>query len=100
MTKVPPNLPPTFLVCAGTGDAGHAKATVEFYNALFEVVKSMKPKPLNIEMHIYGTGSHGGSIGPRKGIPFGTWPQRLIDWAVDLNLFPAPKPAPTTTAKP
>jgi acetyl esterase/lipase len=91
MSKVPSNLPPTFLVCAGTGDVFHAKQTVEFYNALFEVGRTMKPKPLNIVMHIYGNGSHGGSIGARKGIPFGTWPQRLVDWAVDLKLFPAPK---------
>ena len=42
-------------------------------------------------MHIYGTGGHGGSITPRKGIPFGTWPQRFLDWAIDLQLMPAPK---------
>src|SRR4051812_35980217 len=35
MTKVPADVPPTFLVCAGTGDVFHAKQTVEFYNALF-----------------------------------------------------------------
>jgi endo-1,4-beta-xylanase len=90
MTHVPKDVPPTFLVCAGTGDVFHAKQTVEFYNALFEVGRTTKP-PLNIEMHIYGTGGHGGSIGPRKGIPFGTWPQRFVDWAVDLKLMPAPK---------
>ena len=96
MTQVPKNLPPTFLVCAGTGDVFHAKQTVEFYNALFEVGKSMKPKPLNIEMHIYGTGGHGGSISPRKGIPFGTWHQRLVEWAVDLQLMPVVKPREPT----
>ena len=72
----------------------HAKQTVEFYNALFEVGRTMKPKPLNIEMHIYGTGGHGGAISPRKGTPFGTWHQRLVDWAVDLNLMPAQKELP------
>ncbi len=91
LSKIPPNPPPTFLVCAGTGDVFHAKQTVEFYNALFEIGKSMKPKPLNIEMHIYGAGQHAGAISPRKGIPFGTWHQRLLDWAVDLQLMPAPK---------
>lgn len=90
LSKFPPNPPPAFLVCAGTGDPFHAKQTVEFYNALFEVGKSMKPK-LNIEMHIYGAGQHGGAISARKGIPFGTWHQRLLDWAVDLQLMPAPK---------
>jgi acetyl esterase/lipase len=91
MTHVPKDVPPTFLVCAGTGDVFHAKQTVEFYNALFEAGRTMKPKPLNIEMHIYGTGGHGGSISPRKGTPFGTWQQRFIEWSVDLNLMPAPK---------
>ena len=91
MTKVPENPPPTFLVCAGTGDVFHAKQTVEFYNALFEVGRKMKPKPLNIEMHIYGTGGHGGSIGPRKGIPFGTWQYRFVDWATDLGVLPGKK---------
>jgi acetyl esterase/lipase len=91
MSKVPRDLPPTFLVCAGTGDVFHAKQTVEFYNALFEVGRIQKPKPLNIEMHIYGTGGHGGSISPRQGIPFGAWHHRFIEWAVDLNFMPAPK---------
>jgi acetyl esterase/lipase len=91
MTNVPKDVPPTFLVCAGTGDVFHAKQTVEFYNAIFEVGRTVKPKPLNIEMHIYGTGGHGGSITPRKGIPFGTWPARFVEWAIDLNLMPAPK---------
>jgi endo-1,4-beta-xylanase len=91
MSKVPQNPPPTFLVCAGTGDVFHAKQTVEFYNALFEVGRTMKPKPLNIEMHIYGEGKHGGAISARKGIPFGTWHFRFVEWAVDLKLLPAPK---------
>lgn len=90
-SKIPRNVPPTFLVCAGTGDVFHAKQTVEFYNALFELGRNMKPKPLNIELHIYGAGSHAGAISSRKGIPFGTWHYRFIDWAVDLKLMPAPK---------
>ena len=89
MSHVPADVPPTFLVCAGTGDVFHAKQTVEFYNALFEVGRTMKPKPLNIEMHIYGSGGHGGAISPRKGIPFGTWQQRFFEWAIDLHLMPA-----------
>jgi endo-1,4-beta-xylanase len=88
MSHVPAELPPTFLVCAGTGDVFHARQTVEFYNALFDVGRAMKPKPLNIEMHIYGTGGHGGAISGRKGIPFGTWQLRLVDWMADLKLLP------------
>src|SRR2546423_2070886 len=88
LTHVPKDVPPTFLVCAGSGDASHARQTVEFFNALFEPGRAQKPKPQNIEMHIYGTGAHGGSISPRKGIPFGSWPQRFVEWAVDLKLMP------------
>ena len=91
MSSVPKNVPPTFLVCAGTGDVFHAKQTVEFFNALFESGKNMKPKPLNVEMHIYGNGVHAGAISARKGIPFGTWQYRFLDWAIDLKLMPAPK---------
>lgn len=91
MEKVPKNPPPTFLVCAGTGDVFHAKQTVEFYNALFEVGRSMKPKPLNIEMQLYGEGKHAGAISPRQGIPFGTWHLRLAEWADELQLFQASK---------
>lgn len=89
LEKVPADLPPTFLVCAGTGDVFHAKQTVEFYNALFEVGRKMKPRPLNIEMHIYGAGKHAGAISDRQGIPFGSWHLRLAEWAADLKLFPA-----------
>jgi dienelactone hydrolase len=92
MSHVPADPPPTFLVCAGTGDVFHARQTVEFYNALFDVGRTMKPKALNIEMHIYGAGSHGGAISARKGIPFGTWQQRLVDWMVDLKLMAGVNP--------
>jgi endo-1,4-beta-xylanase len=93
VSKVPADVPPTFLVTAGTDDVFHAKQTVDYYNALFEVGRRQKPKPLNLEMHIYGRGGHGGSIGPRKGIPFGTWPARLAEWMADLQLLPAERPA-------
>ena len=92
MTNVPKNVPPTFLVCAGTGDVFHAKQTVDFYNAVFEAGRVMKPKPLNVEMHIYGTGGHGGSIfANRKTHPFSHWPERFVEWATDLGMLPAAK---------
>ena len=51
-----------------------------------------KPKPLNVEMHIYGTGGHGGSIfANRKSHPFSLWPQRFVEWATDLGMMPAAK---------
>ena len=90
LAHVPKDVPPAFLVCAGTGDIDHAQKTVAFYNALFETGRNQKPKPLNIEMHIYGSGGHGGAISRRNGIPFGSWQQRFIEWAVDLTLMPAP----------
>lgn len=89
LDSVPKELPPTFLVCAGTGDVFHAEQTVEFYSALFDVGRTMKPEPLNIELHIYGAGKHGGAISPRDGIPFGSWQVRMAEWAADLELFPA-----------
>ncbi len=64
MEKVPKNLPPTFLVCAGTGD---------------------------VEMQLYGEGKHAGASSPRQGIPFGTWHLRRAEWADELKLFPASK---------
>jgi endo-1,4-beta-xylanase len=92
MTNVPKNPPPTFLVCAGTGDVFHAKQTVEFYNALFEAGQKMKPRPLNIEMHIYGTGGHGGGFFlNRKSNPFSHWTERLAEWATDASLLPETK---------
>ncbi|QVL34561.1 alpha/beta hydrolase [Telmatocola sphagniphila] len=80
MTKVPKNAPPTFLTSAGLDDAFHARQTVEFYDALFKA-------NIPVELHIYGHGGHGGAISPRKGIPFGTWHLRFLDWAKDLELL-------------
>jgi hypothetical protein len=57
----------------------------------------MKPKPLNLEMHIYGEGKHAGAISPRNGIPFGAWHHRMIEWAADLKLMPLPKHRDPTT---
>jgi endo-1,4-beta-xylanase len=80
LEKVPKDAPPTFITCAGIDDAFHARQSVEFYTALFNA-------KIPVEMHLYGRGGHGGSIGPRKGIPFGTWPARFVDWARDLKLM-------------
>jgi acetyl esterase/lipase len=85
LSAVPKNAPPAFLVSAGLDDASHALRTVEFYNAYF---KAKVP----VELHIYGHGGHGGGISPRKGIPFGTWHQRFIEWAKDQGyMTPASK---------
>jgi acetyl esterase/lipase len=80
LSNVPKNTPPTFLTSAGIDDAFHARQTVEFYDALFKA-------KIPVELHIYGHGGHGGAIGARKGIPFGTWHLRFVDWARDLALM-------------
>ena len=81
MSGVPPGTPPpAFLLSAGLDDASHASFTVDFYKA---DVKSRRP----VELHIYGHGGHGGGISPRKGIPFGTWQLRFIEWAKDLGFM-------------
>jgi endo-1,4-beta-xylanase len=80
LASVPKSTPPTFLTSAGVDDAFHARQSVEFYNALFNA-------KIPAELHIYGHGGHGGGIGARKGIPFGTWQVRFIEWAKDLGLM-------------
>lgn len=80
LSNVPKNAPPTFLTSAGIDDAFHARQTVEFYDALFKA-------NIPVELHIYGRGGHGGAVSPRKGIPFGTWHLRFVDWATDLGLM-------------
>jgi acetyl esterase/lipase len=80
LSTVPKNAPPAFLVSAGIDDASHARQTVEFYNAYF---KAKVP----VELHIYGHGGHAGGISPRRGIPFGTWHVRFIEWAKDLGFM-------------
>lgn len=80
LNDVPKNAPPAFLTSAGIDDAFHARQTVEFYDALFKA-------KIPVELHIYGHGGHAGGISPRKGIPFGTWHLRFVEWARDLGLM-------------
>lgn len=88
LSQVPVNAPPTFLTCAGIDDAFHARQTVQFYGALFNA-------KIPVELHIYAHGGHGGGISPRKGIPFGTWNLRFIDWAKDRGLMDGKGPVTT-----
>ncbi len=83
-TAIPANVPPSFLVCAGSGDRIHAIWADDYFRAMLN-----RGVP-NLEMHIYGRGRHGGSIGSRDGIPFGTWPERYIDWFRDLGFLGKP----------
>lgn len=78
---VPKDAAPVFLTSAGSDDQSHARQTVEYYNALFQA-------NIPAELHIYARGGHGGGIHSRKGMPFGTWQFRYLEWMSDLNLLP------------
>jgi acetyl esterase/lipase len=81
---VPKNAPPTFIVCAGSGDKVHAVWADEYFAAM------LAEGVPNLEMHIYGNGAHGGGMTARNGIPFGTWQDRLVDWVRDLGFLQKP----------
>lgn len=83
-TPIPANVPPSFIVCAGSGDKVHAVWADEYFSPM------LKAGVPNLEMHIYGRGGHGGSITPRGGIPFGTWQDRFFDWFKDLGFLDQP----------
>ena len=77
-------MPPTFIVCPGSGDRVHAIWADEYFSAM------LKLGAPNLEMHIYGNGVHGGGLKHRDGIPFGTWPERFVDWFRDLGFLGKP----------
>ena len=92
---IPPNVPPAFVVCGGSGDRVHAIWAIEYFTAM------LKKSVPNIEMHIYGNGRHPGEILSdgshmtggltyRNGMPFGTWQDRFIDWFRDLGFLQKP----------
>ncbi|TWU48154.1 alpha/beta hydrolase [Rubripirellula reticaptiva] len=83
-TAIPANAPPSFIVCAGVDDRVHAIWADEYFSPM------LRAGIPNLEMHIYARGGHGGSIGDRGGIPFGTWPQRMNEWLDDLGFLAAP----------
>lgn len=91
-TNIPADCPPSFIVCAGSGDRGHAIWADEYFSPM------LKAGVPNLEMHIYGRGGHGGSISPRDGIPFGKWPDRFVEWFADLG-FLNPPGEPTQAAQ-
>ncbi len=81
---IPRNMPPTFVVTAGSGDRGHAVSSIAYFSAMLDMGVP------NIEMHIYGNGHHAGGLSDRNGIPFGTWQYRYIDWFRDLGFLQKP----------
>ena len=80
-TKIPANVPPSFIACAGSGDKGHAIWADQYFAAMLKVGAP------NLEMHIYGNGVHADGLKDRDGIPFGTWQERYIDWFRDLGFL-------------
>ena len=83
-TAIPKDAPPSFIASAGTGDAIHAQWADEYFSAF------LKARIPNLEMHIYGNGVHGNGLKDRDGTPFGTWPNRFIDWFRDLGFLGKP----------
>ena len=83
-TRIAPNAPPTFIVCAGAGDKVHAVWADAYFAAM------LKAGVPNLEMHIYANGVHGGGLTDRDGIPFGTWQDRYVDWFRDLGFLGKP----------
>ena len=77
-------MPPSFTVCGGSGDRGHAIWAMEWFNAMLTAGVP------NIEMHIYGNGVHGNGMKDRNGEPFGTWQDRFVDWFRDLGFLQKP----------
>jgi endo-1,4-beta-xylanase len=83
-TKIPKNVPPSFIASAGSGDRVHALWANDYFAAM------LKAGVPNLEMHIYGNGGHGGGLSARGGIPFGTWTDRYVDWFKDLGFLGKP----------
>jgi endo-1,4-beta-xylanase len=92
---IPHNVPPSFIVCAGSDDQVHAIWADEYFAAM------LAQKVPNIEMHIYANGRHPGDplrdgshmtggLSDRNGTPFGTWQFRFIDWFRDLGFLQKP----------
>lgn len=83
-TKIPANVPPTFIATAGSGDRQHAIWADQYFAAMIKIGAP------NLEMHVYGNGIHADGMKDRDGIPFGTWQDRFVDWFRDLGFLGKP----------
>jgi acetyl esterase/lipase len=81
---IPRNVPPSFIVCAGSDDQVHAVWADEYFAAM------LAARAPNLEMHIYAQGGHGGGLTDRNDTPYGTWQYRFIDWFRDLGFLQKP----------
>ena len=83
LSVIPKDAPPAFCTVAGVDDYFHSSETMDFTNAWLNA-------KIPVELHVYSHGGHGNGIKPRNGIPFGTWPNRFVEWINDLGMM---KPA-------
>lgn len=88
-TVIPRNVPPSFIMCAGTGDFIHALWADQYFSAMLRFGAP------NLEMHIYGNGHHPGSgstggMTDRDGTPMGSWHLRFVEWFRDLGFLQKP----------
>ena len=93
---IPRDIPPSFITCAGWGDAIHALWATEYFNAM------LADGVPNVEMHIYSRGHHpgdktkpdeppsSGGLSDRGFIAYGKWGERYLDWFKDLGFMQAP----------
>lgn len=94
--RIPRDMPPAFITCAGWGDWIHAEWATEYFKALLD------DGVPNVELHIYARGHHpGDKVGPGEPpasggltdlgfIAYGTWPARFLDWFRDLGFLGPP----------
>lgn len=81
---IPADVPPAFIACPSYGEDRHANWSLDYYLGMLE------QNVPNLELHLYGTGTHGGGLKDRKGIPFGSWQEHYIDWFRDLGFLAKP----------
>jgi acetyl esterase/lipase len=81
-TPITTNVPPSFLASAGSGDQIHAIWAADYFNAM------LKAGVPNLEMHIYGRGTHG--VNRNGSIPYSSWMNRYEEWLRDLGFLDKP----------
>jgi len=80
---IPANVPPAFIACAGSDDAGHAVWADEYFAAM--LANGRHPGDALPD------GSHmTGGLTDRNYTPYGTWQFRFIDWFRDLGFLQKP----------
>jgi endo-1,4-beta-xylanase len=80
-TKVPQNMPPTFLLCGGD-DPVSAKYP--------EVYRILKDAGVSVELHMYAGMGHGFAIQGSTPSAVASWPDRLRDWLFDNGFLTKP----------